>query len=163
MQTYRERTVASPHRGFARLRSLTHLLDNALPIPGTKLRFGIDPIIGLLPGGGDLAMSVVSSYILVEAARLGLPRPTLLRMLWNLVFDALIGIVPMAGDLADFAWKANSKNLALIEAHLAKPQQQVKADYFFVALLILVFLAVVIAIGALTVFLIGVIWNAIAR
>ncbi|MBW4441716.1 MAG: DUF4112 domain-containing protein [Plectolyngbya sp. WJT66-NPBG17] len=155
MQSHRESTIA-------RLRSLTHLLDNAFPIPGTKYRIGIDPIIGLLPGGGDVAMSFVSSYILVEAARLGLPRPALLRMLWNLILDALLGIIPMAGDFVDLAWKANSKNLALIEAHLAKPGQQTKADYLFVALLILVFLTVVIAIGALTVFLIGAIWNAIA-
>ncbi|GAP94915.1 DUF4112 domain-containing protein [Leptolyngbya sp. NIES-2104] len=155
MQTHRESTIA-------RLRSLTHLLDNALPIPGTKFRIGIDPIIGLLPGGGDIAMSFVSSYILIEAARLGLPRSSLLRMLWNLILDAMLGIVPMAGDFVDLAWKANSKNLALIEAHLAKPGQQGKADYLFVALLILVFLSVVIAIGTLTVFLIRLIWNAIA-
>lgn len=155
MQTHRESTIA-------RLRSLTHLLDNALPIPGTKFRIGIDPIIGLLPGGGDVAMSFVSSYILIEAARLGLPRSSLLRMLWNLILDALLGIVPMAGDFVDLAWKANSKNLALIEAHLAKPGQQRKADYLFVALLILVFLAVVIAIGTLTVFLIRTIWTVIA-
>lgn len=155
MQIHRERIVA-------RLRSLTHLLDNALPVPGTKFRIGIDPIIGLLPGGGDIAMSFVSSYILIEAARLGLPRSTLLRMLWNLILDALLGIVPMAGDFVDLAWKANSKNLALIEAHLAKSGQQAKADYLFVALLILVFLSIVIAIGALTVFLISAIWNAIA-
>ncbi|MBE9014142.1 DUF4112 domain-containing protein [Pseudanabaenaceae cyanobacterium LEGE 13415] len=155
MQSHRESTIA-------RLRSLTHLLDNALPIPGTKYRIGIDPIIGLFPGGGDVAMSFVSSYILIEAARLGLPRPTLLRMLWNLILDALLGIIPMAGDFVDLAWKANSKNLVLIEAHLAKPGQQAKADYLFVALLILVLLSVVIAIGTLTVFLISAIWNAIA-
>ncbi|BAU14038.1 hypothetical protein LEP3755_45820 [Leptolyngbya sp. NIES-3755] len=155
MQTRRESTIA-------RLRSLTHLLDNALPVPGTKFRIGIDPIIGLLPGGGDIAMSFVSSYILIEAARLGLPRSSLLRMLWNLILDTLLGIIPMAGDFVDLAWKANSKNLALIEAHLAKPGKQAKADYLFVALLILVFLAVVIAVGALTVFLISTIWNAIA-
>lgn len=155
MKSHRESTIA-------RLRSLTHLLDNALPIPGTKYRVGIDPIIGLVPGGGDMAMSLVSSYILVEAARLGLPRSALLRMLWNLVLDTLLGIIPMAGDLVDLAWKANSKNLALIEAHLAKSGKQTKADYLFVTLLIIVFLSVVIAVGALTVFLISAIWNAIA-
>ncbi|MBD1843100.1 DUF4112 domain-containing protein [Cyanobacteria bacterium FACHB-63] len=155
MQLHRDKTIA-------RLRSLTHLLDNAFPIPGTKYRVGIDPIIGLLPGGGDVAMSFVSSYILIEAARLGLPRPTLLRMLWNLILDALLGIVPMAGDFVDLAWKANSKNLALIEAHLAKPGKQAKADYLFVALLIVIFLAVVIALGMLTVLVISTIWNAIA-
>jgi hypothetical protein len=154
MQTRRESTIA-------RLRSLTHLLDNALPIPGTKHRIGIDPIIGLLPGGGDIAMSLVSVYIVVEAARLGLPRASLARMMWNLILDALLGAVPMAGDFVDLAWKANSKNLALIEAHLAQSRTQEKADYLFVVLLIVVFLSIVVAISSLTIFLIGAIWNAI--
>lgn len=154
-----------PHResAIARLRSLTHLLDNALPIPGTKYRIGIDPLIGLLPGGGDVAMSLVSVYIVLEAARLGMPRASLARMMWNLILDALLGVIPMAGDFVDVAWKANTKNLALIEAHLAQPRQQEKADYLFIGLLIIVFLSIVIAISGLTVFLIGAIWNAIAR
>ncbi|BAS56269.1 MULTISPECIES: DUF4112 domain-containing protein [Leptolyngbya] len=157
MQTqHRESTIA-------RLRSLTHLLDNALPIPGTKYRVGIDPLIGLLPGGGDVAMSLVSVYIVVEAARLGIPRASLARMMWNLILDALLGIIPMAGDFVDLAWKANSKNLALIEAHLAQSRQQEKADYLFVALLVVVFLSIVLALSGLTIFLIGSIWNAIFR
>lgn len=157
MQTqHRESTIA-------RLRSLTHLLDNALPIPGTKYRIGIDPLIGLLPGGGDVAMSLVSVYIVVEAARLGLSRASLARMMWNLILDALLGVIPMAGDFVDLAWKANSKNLALIEAHLAQSRQQEKADYLFVALLVVVFLSIVLALSGLTIFLIGSIWNAIFR
>lgn len=156
IQKHRESTIA-------RLRSLTHLLDNALPIPGTKYRIGIDPLIGLFPGGGDVAMSLVSVYIVLEAARLGIPRTALTRMMWNLIFDALIGTVPLAGDLVDVAWKANSKNLALIEAYLVQPRQREKADYLFIGLLIVVFLAIVIALGGLTIFLVGAIWNAIAR
>lgn len=156
MQTHRESTIA-------RLRSLTHLLDNALPIPGTKYRIGIDPLIGLFPGGGDVAMSLVSVYIVLEAARLGIPRASLARMMWNLILDALLGVIPMAGDFVDVVWKANSKNLALIEAHLAQPRQREKADYLFVGLLIVVFLSIVIALSGLTIFLIRAIWNALAQ
>ncbi|MCU0551984.1 MAG: DUF4112 domain-containing protein [Leptolyngbya sp. Prado105] len=156
MQPHQESTIA-------RLRSLTHLLDNALPIPGTKFRIGIDPIIGLFPGGGDVAMSLLSVYIVVEAAGLGLPRASLARMMWNLILDALLGIMPMAGDFVDLAWKANSKNLALIEAHLAQSKKQEKADYLFVGLLIAVFLSIVIALSGFTIFLIGAIWNAIVQ
>lgn len=148
---------------IARLRSLTHLLDNALPIPGTKYRIGLDPLVGLLPGGGDIAMSLLSVYIVLEAARFGLPRASLVRMMWNLILDALLGAVPLAGDFVDVAWKANSKNLALIEAHLAQPRQQEKADYLFLGLLIVIFLGIVTAFGGLTIFLIGAIWNAIAQ
>ena len=147
---------------LARLRSLTHLLDNAIPIPGTSYRIGIDPIVGLFPGGGDFAMALLSVYVVIEAARFGLPRPSLVRMIWNLILDALLGTVPFAGDFVDVAWKANSKNLALIEAHVASSARQQKADYLFVALLIAVFLAVVVAIASFTLFLISSIWNAIS-
>lgn len=153
-----------PHResSIARLRSLTYLLDNAIGIPGTPYRVGIDPLVGLLPGGGDLIMAFFSAYIVLQAARFGLPRATLVRMMWNLILDAVLGTVPIAGDLFDVAWKANTKNLALIEAHLASSNRQAKADYLFVWLLILGFFAIVIAIGALVVFIISAIWKAIS-
>ncbi len=108
-------------------------------------------------------MSLLSVYIVVEAAGLGLPRASLARMMWNLILDALLGIMPMAGDFVDLAWKANSKNLALIEAHLAQSKKQEKADYLFVGLLIAVFLSIVIALSGFTIFLIGAIWNAIVQ
>lgn len=155
MQTYRESSIA-------RLRSLTYLLDNAISIPGTPIRFGIDPFIGLLPISGDLMMALFSIYIVIEAARMGLPKASLMRMIWNLLIDVVIGIIPVAGDLFDFAWKANTKNMALIDAHLAAPTHRAKADFFFVLMLILGFLAIVLAIGAAFVFLVEAIWNAIA-
>lgn len=155
MQTHRESSIV-------RLRSLTHLLDNAINIPGTPVRFGLDPIVGLLPGGGDLIMSLFSIYMVIEAARMGLPKASLVRMIWNLIVDVVIGIVPIAGDLFDFAWKANTKNLALIEAHFASSHRQAKADVLFVVMLISGFLAIVIGIGAVVIFLVGAIWKAIA-
>ena len=146
-----------------RLRSLAHLLDNAIPIPGTSYRIGIDPIVGLLPGGGDLVMAAFSVYIVWESARLGLPRSTVIQMVSNLVLDTVTGTVPVAGDLLDVTWKANIKNIRLLEAHIDSPQHQKKADKGFVLLLLFGFLALVIGIATLSVFVIGLVWNAIVR
>ena len=146
-----------------RLRSLAHLLDNAISIPGTSYRVGIDPLIGLLPGGGDLVMAAFSVYIVWESARLGLPRSTVMKMVSNLMFDTLAGSVPVAGDLLDVTWKANSKNVRLLEAHLDSPQHQKKADKGFVLLLLFGFLVLVVSIAALSVFVIGLVWKAIVQ
>jgi Domain of unknown function (DUF4112) len=148
-----------------RLRSLAHLLDNAIGIPGTRFRIGIDPLIGLLPGGGDLVAAAFSVYIVWEAARLGLPRSTVTQMVSNLVLDAVGGTVPMLGDLLDVAWKANSKNVALLEAHLASSSEplrkQKKADRFFVLALLLGFVLLVIGISTLVVALIAWVWRSV--
>jgi Domain of unknown function (DUF4112) len=146
-----------------RLRSLAHLLDNAIGIPGTPYRIGIDPIVGLLPGGGDLVMAGFSVYIVWEAARLGLPRSTVTHMVSNLVLDTVAGTVPMLGDLMDVTWKANSKNVALLEAHLETPRQQKKADRGFVLLLLFGFILLVIGISALAVMLIAWVWRAVTN
>ncbi len=101
-----------------RIRTLARLLDNAFGIPGTNWRFGWDSLIGLVPGGGDLATALLASYIVAEAAKLGVPRRTLWRMLANVAIDMAGGAVPFAGDVFDFAFKANRKNLKLVEQHL---------------------------------------------
>ena len=102
-----------------RVRSLAKLLDNAFRIPGTNFRFGWDQIIGLVPGAGDVATGLLAAYIVVEGAKLGVPRRTLWRMIANVGIDMAGGTVPFAGDLFDFAFKANRKNLDLIEKHVA--------------------------------------------
>ncbi|MBA3312228.1 MAG: DUF4112 domain-containing protein [Planctomycetota bacterium] len=101
-----------------RIRTLAKVLDNAFSVPGTNWRFGWDSIIGLVPGGGDVATGLLASYIVVEAAKLGVPRRTLWRMAANVAIDVAGGAVPLAGDLFDFAFKANRKNLKLVEKHL---------------------------------------------
>lgn len=106
-----------------RLRWLAKALDGAFGVPGTNLRFGWDSIIGLVPGGGDVATGLLASYIVAEAAKLGVPRRTLWRMAANVAVDMAGGAVPLAGDLFDFAFKANKKNMQLIEAHLARTGQ----------------------------------------
>ena len=102
-----------------RVRLLSRLLDEQFRIPGTTHRVGLDGLIGLIPGVGDAAGTLLSAYILYEAIRLGAPPSVLLRMAANIGIDAVVGAIPVAGDLFDMAWKANKKNAALLHAHLA--------------------------------------------
>ncbi|MDY7002461.1 MAG: DUF4112 domain-containing protein [Cyanobacteriota bacterium] len=131
------------------LRKLSDLLDNAIRVPGTSYGVGIDPLLGLIPGGGDFLGGLISVYIVFSAAMMGLPRETLMRMSSNIVFDSLVGIVPVFGDLFDVAWKANSKNMDILEAHLESPKVSKSADRGFVFLLLGGLILFVIAIAAL--------------
>jgi hypothetical protein len=103
------------------LDGLSFVLDNSIRIPGTRRRFGLDPVIGLIPGVGDAAGMMMSAYIVVQAARLGAPAPSLVRMLMNVGIEALAGAVPVAGDLFDAWYKANARNVAILRAELEQP------------------------------------------
>lgn len=103
-----------------RLEQLAFLLDSAFVIPGTNRRIGLDPLLGLIPVIGDAAGVLLSSYILYEARRLGVPRHLLARMALNVAFDGLVGVVPVAGDLFDAAFKANRRNVRLLRRHLER-------------------------------------------
>jgi hypothetical protein len=92
-------------------------MDSAYRVPGTRIRFGWDPLVGLVPGAGDVATSSLALAILYHAIRLGVPRVVLARMALNTLADLAIGLVPFAGDVADVAWKSNTRNLALLERH----------------------------------------------
>lgn len=151
-----ERSLAAPApevrtvdtRSLDRLRRLGYLLDNSIPVPGTGFRFGLDAIIGLVPGVGDLASGALALYIVLEAARLGVPRPLLLRMGWNVAADTLVGSVPLLGDLFDAGYKANLRNIALVQRHMEQPGTSRKASRRFAALLVgglLLLLAAVVA------------------
>src|SRR5437867_5864282 len=111
-------------------------LDAGFRLPGTSLRFGLDPILGLIPGAGDAAGAVLAGWILVEALRMGASRATVLRIAGNVALDATLGAVPVLGDIFDFAWKANLRNVALLERHLAEPAQAARTDRSFVVLVI---------------------------
>jgi hypothetical protein len=131
------RTVATDSdKRLERLHRFAFWLDEGVRLPGTRMRVGLDPVIGLVPGFGDAAGAVLSAAILVEAIRRGVSRFTLGRIAWNIVLDALLGAVPVIGDAFDFVWKANLKNVALIERHVAVPGTARKADRLFVFLLI---------------------------
>ncbi|MEG4938731.1 DUF4112 domain-containing protein [Microcoleus sp. F4-D5] len=138
-----------------RLRRISHLLDNSIPIPGTKYRIGLDPILGLIPGGGDLISSIFAGYVVFKSAQMGVPQETLVQMAANIVFDTVAGTVPVAGDLLDVAWKANVKNIELLDAHLGSPEQGKKADWLFVAALLLGLMLIVGGVIFLSVMLFG--------
>jgi len=104
-----------------RLDRLAWLLDSSVRIPGTQVRMGVDSLIGLVPGVGDLAGALLSSWILLQAARLGAPRRLLARMGANVALETLVGAVPLAGDLFDVAFEANRRNVSLLRAALAPP------------------------------------------
>ena len=102
-----------------RTRLLSRLLDEQFRIPGTTYRVGLDGLLGLIPGIGDAAGALLSTYILYEAIRLGAPSTVLLRMLANIGIDTVGGAIPIVGDIFDMAWKTNKKNAALLHAYLA--------------------------------------------
>jgi hypothetical protein len=104
-----------------RSRALARLLDESLRIPGTRIRFGLDPILGLVPGLGDVITTGVATLIVLDAARLGAPPAVLGRMAGNILADAAIGAIPGAGDVLDVFARVNTRNLALLDRHLADP------------------------------------------
>jgi len=103
----------------ARMQTVAHVLDRSIRVPGTNFRVGLDPILGVLPVAGDTVAAGLSLYIVAESARLGVSRPTLLRMLGNIAVDAAGGSIPLAGDLFDAMWKANRRNVELALEELA--------------------------------------------
>jgi hypothetical protein len=102
-----------------RLERLATLLDSAFVIPGTGIRFGADPLLGLVPGAGDLVALGLSGYMLLEAHRLEAPASLLTRMAANIALDAAVGSIPLLGDLFDVAFKANRRNMRLLREHFA--------------------------------------------
>ena len=116
-----------------RLNRLAWLLDSSIPIPGTRFSIGIDALIGLVPFIGDLVGVMLSSTILVEAARLGAGRSVLARMALNVAVEGLAGLVPFAGDVFDAAWKANQRNVRLLNQWLDQPQRAQCSSVLLVA------------------------------
>lgn len=107
---------------IARVKRIARVMDVAWHIPGTKIRFGADSVIGLVPGAGDLVTMGISLYMLAEAHRLGIPKPILLKMAGNIAIDTGIGAIPLVGDLFDLFFKSNSKNAKLLVDYIEKNQ-----------------------------------------
>ena len=124
---------------------MAHLLDDWLRIPGTSIRFGLDGIIGLVPGLGDIATGLASSIIIVAAWVRGAPYVTILRMVVNLGLDVVIGAIPFLGDAFDIAWKANRRNYALLVQRLDQPRSQTWRDWIFLSLIAVALLAIFLA------------------
>lgn len=128
-----------PH--LERLRRWSHLLDQAFRVPGTNIRFGWDVIVGLVPGIGDLSSPVFGMFLLVQAYRMRVPRVVQARMVINAVVDALLGVVPGLGNVADVFWKANTWNMRLIDRHARPGVPHAPMDSAFVWGFLLVLLA----------------------
>lgn len=132
---------------LSRARDLAHLLDEAIRIPGTNVRVGLDAIIGLVPGGGDVATGLLSGVIMWQAARAGAPSSVLARMLGNVLLDVTVGAIPLLGDLFDVAWRANTKNVRLLESWLARPGVTRRGSIVVVAsFLLLLTLLIILAV-----------------
>jgi uncharacterized protein DUF4112 len=158
-----ETALASDPAARARnIRALARFLDNSISIPGTDWRFGFDAVVGLVPVVGDLIGGSLSAYILLEAARAEVPILTLARMLANVGIDTLVGSVPALGDLFDAAWKANMKNVVLLERHLAvsAPPAQEKRSVIGATILAMIALVLIVAAGfAMSIFLARLLWG----
>ena len=128
---------------------ITKLMDKQFRVPGTSFRFGLDGLIGLIPGVGDVTTFAVSCYLLTIMARNGASGHVMARMVLNVVIDAIIGSIPLIGDLFDFAFKANTRNLRLMEEHYVAGRHQGSAAKVIIPVLIVMLLI-----------LVGVIWLA---
>jgi Domain of unknown function (DUF4112) len=120
----------------SRFRWLALIMDDFLRVPGTKLRFGLDPIIGLVPGIGDVTSAIVSAVALVHAARSGVPKILLARMAMNILINELVGIIPGLGDAFSFWFKSNVRNYQLLRQYSVAPAGSRRGDWIFVILVV---------------------------
>ena len=138
--------MTATDRDLDNARALARVLDTAVGVPGTKIRIGLDAILGLIPGAGDALSAALSGYIILAAARAGASKPVLLRMVGNVLLDTVIGAVPVLGDLFDVAFRSNARNVALLERHAVDPARVDRGSrrlgVVIVAALVLVILGV---------------------
>ena len=139
------------------LERLGWLMDDLIRVPGLGWRFGLDAIVGLVPGFGDTATSLVSFYILVSAVRYRVPKVTLLRMGMNLGIDYLVGSLPLVGDLFDAWWKSNQRNIALLSERATVSASEARegalSDWLFVGLIILLLIGLAVGAAVVSVYL----------
>jgi hypothetical protein len=154
------RTLDRPERSVKideSLERLSWLMDDLIRIPGLNWRFGLDALVGLIPGFGDTATSLVSFYILVSAVRYRVPKVTLLRMGLNIGIDYLVGSLPLVGDLFDAWWKSNQMNVALLSKRATVSRSEARkgkiSDWLFVGLIIVVLVGLAVGAAALSLYL----------
>ena len=145
------------------LRNISRLLDSAFVVPGTEYRIGLDPILGLVPGLGDLTSPLFAIALLWQSRDLGIPRVVQLRMIFHVAIDALVGLLPVAGDFFDFAWKANDRNIVLLERHAYEYRRPSPTDWLFVSGMILLLLVIAAVPFLLAGWLISVVASLLSR
>jgi hypothetical protein len=133
--------------GLEEMRRLARWLDDAIRIPGTDIRIGLDALLGLLPGVGDVGTSIVGGYVLLAAARLGAPPSVLLRIALNLGLDAALGAIPVLGDVFDVAFRAHRRNVRILESWIASPAATRRKSGANVLLAALLAIAILGAVG----------------
>ena len=129
-----------------RLRSLATVLDDAVRVPGTNIRFGLDAVLGLLPGAGDAVTGVMGAYAMVLATRLGAPPIVIARMAMNILVDVATGTIPVLGDIFDVGWKSNRKNVQLLERYQTAPQKVSSGSWAVVVIVMLVIIAAIVGV-----------------
>jgi hypothetical protein len=132
---------------------LAYIMDEVVRVPGTKFRFGLDPLLGLIPGIGDTSSALVSAFALIQAVRLGVPKVLLMRMALNVLVNEVIGVVPVIGDAFSFWFKSNARNYEIIKTHRLGSSAPSKSDWFFV-FGILAVLVIIVCVGIALSFLV---------
>jgi hypothetical protein len=149
------------------LERLSWLMDDLIRVPGVGWRFGLDALVGLIPGFGDTATSLVSFYILASAVRYGVPKVTLLRMGMNLGIDYLVGSLPLVGDFFDAWWKSNQRNVALLSERATVSASEARqgkiSDWLFVGLIILLLIGIAVGAAVVSLFLLMLIVNQLSQ
>ncbi len=125
-------------------RWLALVMDNLLRLPGTQFRFGLDPLIGLIPGLGDTGSTIISAMALLAAARRGLPKILLARMSLNILINEAVGIIPIVGDAFSFWFKSNARNYDLLRQHTAAPRASTTSDWIFVGLVLIALVGILV-------------------
>ncbi|RZU41131.1 DUF4112 domain-containing protein [Edaphobacter modestus] len=137
--------ILSPRSGKGRgmfddenLDILSHVLDDFIKIPGTSIRFGLDGIVGLIPGIGDILGGIASCIIIIAAWIRGVPYVTLARMVANVMIEVVVGAIPLLGDAFDIAWRANRRNYALLTGSLYEPRKHTIESWIFLGVMCMV-------------------------
>lgn len=146
----------------ARLNHLAWLLDNSIRLPGTDFRIGLEALLGLVPVVGDAVGVLLSGYIVHEAARLGVPAGILFRMVMNVAIEGLLGSIPFAGDVFDAAWKANQRNVDLLNAYFDRPTRVAAATRAYLFLLLAMMALLVLVTSVIAYFMVNWVWSAFA-
>jgi hypothetical protein len=148
-------SARDPHDPLEPLRALARVQDELVRIPGTRIRFGLDALAGLIPGVGDALTTGVSAYVLLTATRMGAPPSVIARMAGNVALDLLLGAVPLLGDLFDVGWKANTRNVRLLERHAVDPRGAQRSSRLVLALALLMIVALMVGVAWLVVRILG--------
>jgi hypothetical protein len=130
-------------------------MDDVVRVPGTKFRFGLDPLLGLIPGIGDTSSALVSAFALIQAVRLGVPKILLMKMALNVLVNELIGVVPVIGDAFSFWFKSNARNYDIIKSHRLGSNPPRRSDWLFVFGILAVLVLIVCAGIAITLLVVG--------